>query len=214
MRKTFNLALPHPVQIRKWYAKVPADPGFTEPSFQALSQRVKDDGEKLIGSLMIDEMAIKKHVSWDGQKFRGYVDLGNDVQDDDSAPIAKDALVFMVVDVNKKWKVPVGYFFNDGLSGKERANFIKMCIKRLHDVGVDIISIICDGPSFHFSMLHELGAQLKLPDIRPYFSHPLNQEKKIYIFLDVCHMLKLVRNNLGTVGCYLIRRKTKFVGNI
>ena len=37
---------------------------------------------------MIDDMAIKKHVSWDGQIFRGYVDLGNDVQDDDSAPIA------------------------------------------------------------------------------------------------------------------------------
>ena len=63
LRKTFNLAFPHPVQIRKCYAKVPADPGFTEPSFQALSQSVKGDGEKLICSLMIDEMAIKKHVS-------------------------------------------------------------------------------------------------------------------------------------------------------
>ena len=34
--KTFNLALPHQVQVRKWYAKVPAEPGFTNPAFQAL----------------------------------------------------------------------------------------------------------------------------------------------------------------------------------
>ena len=29
VRKTFNLALPHRVQIRKWYTKVLAKPGFT-----------------------------------------------------------------------------------------------------------------------------------------------------------------------------------------
>ena len=81
--KTFNFALPHPVQIRKWYSKVPAEPGFTEPSFQALAQRKKYAGKNVICSLMIDEMAIMKHVSWDGKKYRGYVDLGNDVEDDD-----------------------------------------------------------------------------------------------------------------------------------
>lgn len=110
VRKTFNLALPHPVQIRKWYTKVQAEPGFTEPSFQALSQRVKSNGKNVVASLMLDEMAIRKHVSWDGKKFRGYVDLGNDAKDDDSAPIAKDALVLMVVGINETWKVPVGYF--------------------------------------------------------------------------------------------------------
>jgi hypothetical protein len=160
VRKTFNLALPHPVQIRKWYTKVPAEPGFIEPSFQALSQRVKNTEKKVICSLMIDDVAIKKHVSWDGKKFRGYVDLGNDVKHDDSAPIEKDALVFMVVGLNETWKAPVGYFFVDGLSEKERANLIKVCIKKLHDVGSYIISLICDGRSCHFAMLHALGAQL------------------------------------------------------
>ena len=40
VRKTFNLALPHESQIRKWYAKIPADPGFTEPAFNALRLKV------------------------------------------------------------------------------------------------------------------------------------------------------------------------------
>ena len=74
--------------------------------------------------------------SWHGKKYRGYVDLGNEVEDDDSAPLAKDALVFMAVSINEAWKVPIGYFFIDGLSGKERANLIKVCLKKLHDVGI------------------------------------------------------------------------------
>ena len=34
VRRTFNLALPHQRQIRKWYSHIPAEPGFTEPSFR------------------------------------------------------------------------------------------------------------------------------------------------------------------------------------
>ena len=93
--------------------------------------------------------------------------LGNEVEDDDSAPLAKHALVFMVVGINESWKVPVGYFFIDGLSGKERANLKKVCLKKLHDVGIDVISLICDGPSYHFAMLQAPGAQLQLPNIKP-----------------------------------------------
>ena len=199
VRKTFNLALLHPVQIRKWYTKVPAEPGFTEPAFKALEVKAKGTKEVMC-SLMIDEMAIRKDVSWDGKKFRGYVDLGNAVKDDDSAPIAKDALVFMVVGVSETWKVSVGYFFIDGLSGKERANLVKLCIKKLHDVGVEVISLICDGPSCHFAMLRELGASMSPPNLKPYFTHPLDKKKRVYVLLDVCQMLKLIRNTLGNCG--------------
>ena len=49
-------------------------------------------------------------------------------------------------------------------------------------------------------MLQALGAQLQLPNIEPYFLHPLDKQKKVYIFLDICHMLKLIRNTLGNGG--------------
>ena len=88
---------------------------------------------------MLDEMAIKKHVAWDGKRYQGYVDLGSGT-DDDTLPIAKDALVFMVVSLENSWKVPCRYFFVDGLSGKEQANLAKVCIQRLHDAGVKVVS--------------------------------------------------------------------------
>ena len=42
VRKTFNLSLPHQRQMRRWYSKIPAEPGFTQPSFEALSLKVEE----------------------------------------------------------------------------------------------------------------------------------------------------------------------------
>ena len=202
VRNTFNVALPSQSQIRRWYGKVAADPGFTKPAFNALKVKVEDaqkNGKKIICSLMLDEMAIKKHISWDGKTFQGYVDLGNGI-DDDSLPVAKDTLVFMVVSIDGSWKVPVGYFFVDGLSGKERANLVEVCIQRLSDVSVEVISLTCDGPSCHFSMLSALGATLKASDMVSSFPHPQDKGKRIHVLLDICHMLKLVRNTWAEGG--------------
>ena len=42
VRKTFNIALPSQSQIRRWYGKVAADPGFTKPAFNALKVKAED----------------------------------------------------------------------------------------------------------------------------------------------------------------------------
>ena len=74
--------------------------------------------------LMLEEMAIQKHVSLNGGQLCGYVDLASGAADDDSVPVAADALVLMAVSLNDSWKVPCAYFFVNGLSGEERANRI------------------------------------------------------------------------------------------
>ena len=200
VHKTFHLALPHKSQIRNWYTKVPAEPGFTKAAFLALQTAVcasNKIGHQVLCSLMLDEMAIKKQVQWDGKKFRGFVDLGNGIDNDDSLPLARDALVLMVVSINSNWKVPCGYFFIDGLSGVERSNSVRICLKKLFDVGVKVVSLTCDGPSYNFAMLSELGARLKPNNLLPWFPNPRNSCEKVYVLLDVCHMLKLLRNTLA-----------------
>ena len=203
VRKSFNLSLPHVVQIRRWYSEIPADPGFTEPAFRGLQERaatMTQQGKGLYCSLMMDEMTIKKHISWDGNKYRGYVDVGDGADGDDSLPVAREALVFMVVALNESWKVPIGYFLLDGMSGQERANLVRNCIKKLTAVGVITVSLTCDGPSCNMKMLSELGANLSPENLRPHFPYPMKQGQRIYVFLDVCHMLKLIRNTLGQTG--------------
>lgn len=87
----------------------------------------------MICSLILHEMAIKKHISWGSYKFRGYVDIGNDINDD-TTPVAKDTLVFIIVCINGSWKVPCTSFLIEGLSSAGRANLVKLCIQQLSQI--------------------------------------------------------------------------------
>lgn len=53
--------------------------------------------------------------------------------DDDSLPVATDAFVFMVVALNSYWKLAIGYFLINGLSGEERANLVNTTFTSVTD---------------------------------------------------------------------------------
>ena len=154
------------------------------------------NGRETLCVLMLDEMAVRRHVEHVNGKYYGYVDVGSgDVND--STPVARDALVLMVVSVNGSWKLPIGYFLVDGMSGKERANLVTESLHRLHAVGVRTVSLTCDGPSCHFAMMRSLGAKLTMNDMNPSFTHPADHLLRVYVILDVCHMIKLLRNSFA-----------------
>ena len=159
-------------------------------------REAKQRGKESLWTLMHDEISIKKDTEWVGGRMLGYVDIGDGVYDDDT-PLACHALVFMVVSVDEACKVPVGYFLISGMSGPERANLVLICLRKLHSIGVKVISVTCDGPKCHFTMNDELGANMQPDNLKPYFSHPCEKERKVFIFLDICHMLKCVRGTLG-----------------
>jgi len=200
VRDTFELALPHPSVVSSWYKTIDGEPGFTKESFDVLSrhaQKQQQAGHQTLCNLTIDEMAIRKHIEWDGKKYRGYVDIGHNIEDD-SMPAATEALVFLVVCVNGSWKLPVAYFLLDGLKGKDRANLINICLQRLYEVGVTVLCITCDGAASNVAMFAELGAKMSPDDLQPWFTHPGDNTRKIYVLLDVCHMLKLLRNTFSS----------------
>jgi hypothetical protein len=206
VRKTFNLSLPHPSTLRCWYSSVNGEPGFTDEVFAALKIRVQqahESGHELVCSLMLDEMSIRKHMQWDGYKFRGFVDIGTVDKTDDSAPPATEVLVFMIVSLNSHWKVPCAYFLIAGLSGVERANLLTQCLLKLHDVGVNVACITCDGPSTHFAMYEAMGAHLKLQNLQTRIPHPADSALSVYVMFDACHMLKLMRNALAELGTFV-----------
>ena len=94
----------------------------------------------------------------------------------------------------------MGYFLIAGLSGADRAILVNQCLMKLYDVGVQVVSLTCDGPSFHLSMMKELGASLDPENFNPSFIHPSDEKLLVFIIFDVCHMLKRVRNVLGDWG--------------
>ena len=103
----------------------------------------------------------------------------------------------MAVAENGSWKVPIGYFLIDGMSGGERANLINESLHRLHAAGVEVVLLTCDGLSCHFAMLKALGAVLTVDGMMPYVQHPADLNTRVYVSLDACHMLKLIRNTFA-----------------
>lgn len=80
------------------------------------AEESKKKEKKVICSLMMNQMAIKKHISWDGMKQNGYIDLGNGINDD-SLQVAADALVYLVAVDAWVLESPMWIFFVDCLSG-------------------------------------------------------------------------------------------------
>ena len=199
VRKVFDTCLPHPRTISRWYQSVDDAPGFTKYAFNALKMRSEGLDRKLLCSLIMDEVAIHRKIDFDGVKFHGQIDMGTEL-DDDALPVAKEALVFMVVDLKSSWKLPVGYFLINGLGGEERKALVTDCIERLYAAGVIVVSLTHDGAAANLSMLQSLGITWSdTGNVKSFFRHPLH-DSNVYIFLDPCHMLKLVRNTLAAKG--------------
>jgi len=200
VRQVFNNCLPHPSTLRKWYAVINGSPGFTKESMNALEIKVAEMKLKnkiLVCGMMMDEVSIKQGTHFNGTRNQGYISLGTGINDDtDALPLAKEALVIMLVAINSNWKIPIGYFLLNGLSGEEKANLIKTALTIVHDTGVLVKTLTFDGAASNISMATSLGAKLYPPDVKTYILHPITDEK-IFIFLDPCHMLKLCRNTLG-----------------
>jgi len=195
VRKVFNTCLPHPRTIERWYSSIDGRPGFTDAAFSALQARTAASPKPLYCALIMDEMAIRQKVEYDGTEYRGYIDLGTGLNDD-SLPMAKEALTFMVVAFNDSFKLPIGYFLVDGLGAVERANLVNQCISKLFSVGLNVCSFTFDGAASNLAMASKLGCSFDMNNFKTVFSHPECNEP-VAVFLDPCHMLKLVRNTLA-----------------
>lgn len=102
----------------------------------------------------------------------------------------------MVVGLNSNWKLPIGYFLINGIASQTSAELVTNALIKLHDVGVEVVSLTLDGTSEHFATVKLLESNFHVSDLKPYFSHPITL-KRVYIVFDACHMLKLICNTFG-----------------
>lgn len=203
VQQQFKDHLPHPQTMKKWYqlSKSNGKPGLIKVNMEALEvlvQEQKDKGEQLICGISFDEMSIRRHVEWsDAEKrFIGRVDYGFNVKND-RLPVAKNAIAFMISGINRKFLLPIAFFFIDSLNAAERKHLFLEILTALTEIGVRLISVTFDGLSTNIPMCEGLGACFDLNNFRPYFLNHITKDK-IYVILDPSHMLKLVRNILAT----------------
>lgn len=95
--------------------------------------KAKSSKQQIMCALIIDEIAIRHKIEFDGNKYYGYVDFG--VALDQDRNIAREAFVFMIVAINDTWKCPIEYFFINGLTGTQKMNLVTQCLKTLFHCG-------------------------------------------------------------------------------
>jgi DNA transposase THAP9 len=198
LRKTLGNLLPAPRTLHYWLQKIDASPGFTTASFQLLQNKIttaKKNGKKFVCALSMDEMAVRKQIKWDKHKnrFIGLVDFDSK---GDNEIVANKALVFMLTAINDNWKIPIGYFNVSRLNHKNRADLIERCFEQLNELDLELASLTFDGDKANIRAVESLGANFSSVDVQ---SSVLNRfsGKPVYVFLDMCHAIKLVRNNFA-----------------
>ena len=147
-------------------------------------------------------MSIKEHVEYDSslKSTIGYVD-SRCFGTEDTEEQAKEALVVMLVGLRGHWKLPVAYYFVRGVTASLQAGIIREIIVQCHGFGLRIISVTCDGTNHNLQTVKNLGATLLSTEhtestMQPFFLHPCDASLRIGVYLDPCHMFKLIRNLL------------------
>lgn len=191
VRKQFENCLPHPKTLGRWYTSVDCLPGFTQEALNVIRLKVAESGQKLVCSLVFDEMSIRQQVEWDGKRFYGYVDFGKGI---DTTEQAKQVLVFMLVAINARWKITVGYFFVNGLNGEQKAGLVSSCINLIKDCGVTVVNLTFDGCPANFAMAKRLGCNFDVDQLQTKI-----MTENICVIPDPSHMCKLIRNCFGEI---------------
>lgn len=119
------LSLPNISAIRNWTSSVNAEPGFLTEVFDALKKFPSADKH-----CILDAIAIKKQIVWDkkGGKYIEFCDYGNELDLEGSNTPATEVLVFMLVSLNGKWKVLVGYVFQNKIGASTQSELINSAL--------------------------------------------------------------------------------------
>lgn len=178
---------------------ITSPPGINENVLKILGNKAdekRSQGDELICSLVLDEMAIHQHAQWcDKTKtIIGYPTYG---RKHDENVLAKEAIVFMLIGVNERLQSAIAYHFLSSLNGKERSDLLKMVIESILKHGIRLLNVTSDGLPANQPMYEALGANLDhlSPTFQPFVCL---SEQKIYVIKDPPHIHKLVRNTLAS----------------
>jgi len=142
---------------------------------------------------MLDAMSIKKAIQYDNSTglSTGFVNLGDNIEHGEEAT---EVLVFMIVGLRGHWKAPVAYFFTHTLQASTQQQLVLHTISRLREIGVQVCALTMDGHAMNVAMCSLLGCQLDPAKHMKTYFYVEGCSEPIYVFMDACHMIKLVRN--------------------
>lgn len=203
VRTTFQNNLPARSTMRSWYANCDfsSPPGINHKALKSLEVKVaakKVSGCQLVCSLCVDEMAIRKHIQWNGstKTLLGYPSYGGKHCTNDKE-CAKQAIVFLLCGINERFQLPFAYHFVSSIDGVQRAKLLEEVYEKVSETGVILLNVTSDGLYANDKMCAELGANMDFNSNVYKPSITFGDGHELFVIKDVPHMLKLIRNTIG-----------------
>lgn len=144
----------------------------------------------------MNEMAIRKHIEWDGTTYHGYINFGSEIQNE-TVEEATECYVLMAMGINSSWKIPVGYFLCNYLNSVQKLNLVRRCIDVVSETSIKVVSLTFDGFAANVSMARALGCNLDTNTAEIQQTSFSIRYLDVNIIFDAAHMIKLMRNTFG-----------------
>nr|AAM94947.1 P repressor-like protein 1 [Drosophila vulcana] len=95
--------------------------------------------------------------------------------------------------LKKSWKQPVYFGFNTRMD----VDALNSIIMKLHKINYPVVAVVSDLSPENQSLWSELGIS---ETNKSWFSHPADEDLKIFVFADPSHLMKLVHKHYIDVG--------------
>jgi hypothetical protein len=192
-RLKLNFPLPSLPSLRRWALKIfDIREGFLSDVLVIMREKGKTmTSFQKITVISFDEMALSPEVQFDS-KLEKLVGPCGKVQ------------VIMARGLFEKWKQPIYYKFDQPMT----KDILMEAVCRLYDAGYEVVASTSDMGN------KGVWGELQITPDHHFFEHPKLQNEKIFVFADVPHLLKLLRNWYIDEGFTLDNCSTPFKADV
>jgi hypothetical protein len=181
-KKRFITLGPGLSTLRKWIHRFQCEPGIQTQILRLMQEQMRSSSMQgyNAASLAFDEMEIKKVIQYDAK------------QDQIVGPFKKLQLV-VLRGIVSNWKQQIYYDFDQPMT----KDLLQSIIISAEEHGIQVFNIVCDLGNQ--GLLKSLG----VTPSKPFFDNPFCPSRRIFVFPDAPHLLKLLRNHLLDKGYIL-----------
>uniref|UniRef100_A0A0C9RM27 T_2 protein n=1 Tax=Fopius arisanus TaxID=64838 RepID=A0A0C9RM27_9HYME len=198
------LPLPCSRTIRRYLSKINTHCGFDPQFFNLLKIALDEKTEQQKhGLLLLDEMKTRESITVDTKtlEYKGLIDMGEKQNSVNFSQKADYGLVIMFQPLADTYTQPIAVFASKGsVKGETLAVLIVRAIILMEQIGAKIHGVIGDSASTNRKFWTTLKADTTQDNLRNYFVHPTDENRKIFLFSDTPHLLKTIRNKLFNHG--------------
>lgn len=116
---------------------------------------------------------------------------------------ADHALIIMFQRLNDTYTQPIDVFASKGpVKGDMLTPLIVKAIILMENVGAKIHGVVTDGARTNrkFWANESINVSGKFGDSKCHFDHPMDENRKVFVFSDTSHLIKCIRNRLESKG--------------